>query len=198
MPVYFNRTSAFILLLLCSTYFTSLVKADAEENKPSLENSYFKFRVITRAPVQMTAFYEGRGFPEQALELIKTTCFITAIVRNKEKDVVWLELKNWRFFNDNGEITRLDRNFWHEQWQKLNVDQASRSTFDWTLMPETRNLQPHEPVGGNVIIPHQQGSFSIDAIFSTGENKRGNEIRAGFSNLTCPDDVNGNIDVDIN
>ena len=186
-----SGTWYYIILILLTTT-TSLPLLAEEDKSPFVENSYFKFRMIPRSPESMVAFYEARGFSKSALALIKKNCFITAIVRNKDKTIVWTELKNWRFFNKDEELNRLDRNYWNTQWQKLDIAQASRSTFDWTLMPEQRDLQLNEPVGGNVIIPQPGSNFDVEAIFVTGQNKRGPEIKVHFKNLHCPKDDNQN------
>ena len=176
------------LVFLAATYSSALLAE--EDDNPFVENSYFKFRMIPRSSESMIAFYEARGFSKAALALIKETCFITAIVRNKNKAIVWTDLKNWRFFNKDNEVMRLNRAYWNTQWQNLNIAQASRSTFEWTLMPEQRDLQFNEPVGGNVIIPKPDSSFDIEVIFVTGKNKRGPEIKVHFKNLRCPKDKN--------
>ena len=166
----------------------SLVSGDDKQKERVVETEALHFRLIQRTPAQMAAFYEGRGFPGAALEEIKKTCFVTAIIRNTSDSVIWLEPKRWRFLTDKGELKRLDRAYWRSKWQRLDIPQAKRSTFGWTLLPETRDLRPDEPVGGNIVLPPTDQPFSLEARFATGSDKRGKEIIVRFDKLRCPKD----------
>ncbi len=165
--------------------FPPLHAAETPEG-PSVENRWMKLRLIPRTPEQIAAFYEARGFPGRAVEVLAQSCFITAIIRNRSDDVVWLELDRWRFESPAGTIERLDRAYWKARWQQLNVPQASRSTFGWTLLPEVRDLRPAEPAGGNVTLPQTDSTFGLEARFYTGADKSGEEIVVRFENLQCP------------
>ena len=46
---------------------------------------------------QTAAFYEARGFPGEAIDIITTTCFVTVHVRNRSRKVIWLDTGRWRF-----------------------------------------------------------------------------------------------------
>jgi hypothetical protein len=156
-------------------------------DNPQIENKQLKFRLTPRTREQTAAFYEGRGFPKSAINQIADTCFFTVIIRNKSDKVLWLELKNWRFYSNNQPVVRLDRKYWEQQWQKINLPQSYRSTFGWTLLPDVRDLQPNEPVGGNIVLPRTREPFTIEALFKTGTNKRGNDIVLRFTNIQCAD-----------
>jgi len=192
--------SCITFIVLCLAFGSTLIyavetnaeKTDSEESRkgPFVENSLFSFRLIPRSPEQMAAFYEARGFPKSAIDLISKTCYFTAIIRNKSKRVIWLDLKYWRFYNDQDEITRIDRQYWNKHWDQIKLPQAYRSTFGWTLLPEIRNLQPNENVGGNIVLPSLGENFTLEAMFITGKNKRGGEIRAELKNISCQKDEN--------
>jgi len=177
------KNSTFILLWLILLPFATI--ADEETKDPFVENSLFSLRFIARTPNQMAAFYEAREFSKAATELIKKTCYFTAVVKNKSEEVIWLDLKYWRFFDSENEIIRIDRQYWNQQWEKINLPQAHRSTFNWTLLPKIRDLQPNEHAGGNIVLPKLDGDFTLQAIFITGKKKRGSEIRVQLKNLRC-------------
>ncbi len=42
---------------------------------------------------------------------------------------------------------------------RSDLPQANRSTFGWTQLPAVRDLQPDEPVGGNLVFPGTTGSI---------------------------------------
>lgn len=167
-----------------------LGSAWAEEEKSGYyyEDPLIKMQLIPRTPDQMAAFYEARGFTPEAIQLVRATCFITVGIGNVGKDVVWLDLKNWRFKSHNVPITRYDRNYWKSQWQQLNLPAAKQATFSWTLLPETRDLLPNEPVGGNIIFPVIDEPFSLEAHFRLGADKRGDDLAVIINNIKCAKD----------
>lgn len=154
----------------------------------TLENDWLQVRVMPRTPEQVAAFYEARGFPQAAIDALRGVCFLTVGVRNKSDTVIWLELKNWRVASGASTVKRLDRAYWHERWEQLDVPRASRSTFGWTLLPEERDLQPHEPVGGNLTLASTEQRFTVEALFVTGADKRGDPIVLRFNNMRCASD----------
>ena len=140
-----------------------------------------------RTPEQIAAFYEARGFPHTAIEALTQTCFVTVSFHNRGGDVVWLELSRWRFVDEQGrEVKRRDRAYWSALWEKLGVPKANRATFGWTQLPEVRDLQPSEPVGGNVALPPPSGRFRLEARFATGARKQGKGIVVILDDLSCP------------
>ncbi len=142
--------------------------------------------VSTRKPEQLSAFYSARGLPQSAITLITEHCFITVGLRNDRKDALWLELDNWRLIGNNGQVLpRVTRKLWEERWEKLGVPSAARATFGWTLLPEVRDLQPDEPVGGNLAITPPGQPFTLLADFYTGAKKSDPPISIKISNLTC-------------
>ncbi len=140
-----------------------------------------------RTPDQLYAFYSARGFPEDALQQITSRCFLTIGIRNERSDVVWLELDNWRFIDRQGrDLARIKRVEWHARWDRIHLMPAQRAAFNWTQLPERRDLQPAEPVGGNVSLVPPGSTFTLEATFLTGADKRGPALRLRIENLTCP------------
>jgi len=140
---------------------------------------------MPRTPDQMASFYEARGFPAPMITALKQECFFTVRIHNRRTDVAWLELANWSFSHDGKPIARLHRDAWQQRWQEMNMPMASRSTFRWTLLPETLDYLPDEEEGGNIILPRVDGNFHLHAIFKTGENKLGPQIRIDFPAFSC-------------
>jgi hypothetical protein len=155
---------------------------------PSVEDGGLSMFVRLHTPDQMAAFYEARGFPREAIERLRRTCFVMAHVENRGEKVIWLELKNWHFLTAQGEIRRLDRQYWDSVWDDIGLPQASRATFGWTQLPDERDLQPGEPVGGNLILPATDEPFTLRADFLTGKDKRAGMISVRFENLRCATD----------
>jgi len=151
------------------------------------EQQGLRFHVSVRTPNQIAAFYEGRGFPRDAIEAMLKACFVTVGLRNDRRDIVWLELDRWRFVTVDGtQVRRFDRNHWNTRWKKLALPLGNQATFDWTQLPETRDLHPDEPVGGNVTLAPPPGQFALEARFRTGADKQGKELVIQVSGLTCP------------
>ena len=161
--------------------------ADPPERR--FENDQLAIRVIPRTPQQMAGFYEARGFPPAMIELIRRQCFIAAIIHNKSRDVVWLELDRWRFSGPGGVITRRPRDAWQPLWEAIDAPLPSRSTFRWTLLPETLDFRPDEREGGHVVLPAIREPFRLEMNFATGEDKSGKPIQVRFDDLRCGQEV---------
>ena len=173
-------------LLLC----VSAMACGAETPEPgTYRGQGIVLHASARTPEQMAAFYSARGFPENAVKALAQTCFVTAGMRNERKETVWLELANWRFVDAAGnEVRRLKRSDWDALWDQLKLPDASRATFGWTQLPETRDMQPDEDVGGNVPVVPPQGEFSLIARFPTGASGKGKPIEIIVPGLSCPRD----------
>lgn len=173
---------------LCCLLLLALAQAprsaQAAADGQTVDGLYLKATV--RSPVQISAFYEARGFPAQATTLLARHCFITVIVRNRSDRVVWLEPGRWAIRGGEGNtVTPLSPGYWERQWDKIGLSAAKRSTFRWSQLPQSRDLQPHEPVGGNLSIPRIPGDFTLDTAFATGSGGSGPVIRARFPGLRC-------------
>lgn len=145
------------------------------------------FSIGMRHAEGVTAFYAARGFPQTMLSAIGQSCFVGVGIHNERRDTLWLELANWRFTDAAGrEVRRISRPEWDARWEKMNAPHASRTTFDWTQLPESRDLQPGEPVGGNVAVATPVGEFNLAARFRTGS---GEVIEITVPGLRCPDEA---------
>jgi hypothetical protein len=154
-------------------------------NRIEFENKALKMIVMPRTREQMKAFYEGRGFPEPAINAIAEACFMTVVVKNKTKDILWLELDNWAFNSETPGVKRLDRAYWKQRWEILKIPKANRSTFGWTLLPEQRDLRVDEGVGGNITMTFTTQPFAIDARFYLGGDKHGGPISVHLTKIQC-------------
>jgi hypothetical protein len=172
----------FLALLLC----TRASAIDEPYPGPFIENDQLLVVLIPHTAEQMAAFYEARGFPRDAINRIRQTCFVTVHVRNKSRSTLWLEQKNWRTTSNGKPLPRLGRDYWDGQWNEINLRLASRSTFGWTQLPLVRDLQPDEPVGGNIVFPGTTTSFNLEARFYVGQDKRGGMLVTRFENIQCP------------
>jgi len=172
-------------MVLTGLLLPGLVVA-AEWNPPhKYKTDDVRIGVNPRTPAQMAAFYEGRGFPDSAIEETTKYCFITIGIRNTGKQKIWLDLADWRFYNEQGEIDRKDKQRWKETWDTLKVPLSSQATFNWTTLPEKRDLHRDEPVGGNITLTPTYTPFTIEAKFATGENKEGKPLIIKIENIRC-------------
>jgi hypothetical protein len=158
----------------------------AEMHADALKAAGIEFHISARTPEQTRAFYSARGLPEDAVHAIAQVCLLTVGMRNNRSDVVWLELAEWRFIDDEGRpVQRIQRIEWDAVWEQMAVPNAGRATFGWTQLPESRDLQPGEPVGGNLAVVPPQGNFTLQASFKTGVSKNGPVIRFNVPKLNC-------------
>jgi len=174
------------LAMLCVSFQSMALSA--EKKTLEYEDDDLFFRVYRRSPEQISAFYEGRGFDQKAINEIKKYCSIAVVIKNKSSDVLWLELDKWRFESKGDEVLRITRSFWASLWQEINIPQSHRSTYGWTLMPEVRDLQRDEGVGGNMPLPMLTEPFTMIASFSTGQNKDGKIKTVTIKDIRCKTD----------
>jgi hypothetical protein len=120
----------------------------------------------------MTAFYEARGFPQAAIDLITDTCFVTVHIENNARQVTWLETANWELPANRQPLAIPDMDDWNRTWDRIDLPQANRSTFFWTQLPAVVDLLADEPVDGNIVPPGSVTHFDIVANFVTGQDKR--------------------------
>jgi hypothetical protein len=163
---------------------TKLVTA-AGDGSLIYEDDAIYMRLVIRTKDQLTAFYTGREFPQQAISEILKTCFITPIVRNKKLDTLWVEPDSWMFSLDDKPVERIKRDYWKQVWEKIGLSLAHQSTFGWTLMPETRGLLYDESVGGSIVIPMQTKPFTLKIRFNTGPEKNGRPRILTFQGVLC-------------
>jgi hypothetical protein len=178
----------FPLLLAGLLWVASAATRAALPTAPSVESEGLYMFVRLNTPDQVAAFYEARGFPRDAIRRLRQTCFVMAHIENRSDKVIWLELKNWHFMSGQRELRRLDRNYWYRLWDEVDLPPASRSTFGWTLLPQERDLQPGEPVGGNLTLAATDEPFTLRAHFLTGKDRRAGMISVRFENLRCARD----------
>lgn len=163
---------------LLGTASPTLWAADSVQTRDGVNVS-----ISARTPEQIEAFFSARGFPAAALKTLREACFFTVGIRNGSDDVVWLELDRFSIKDGSGKsVARITRPQWKKRLQALNVPPASQSTFGWTQLPERRDLQPDEPVGGNFAIPRQSQSVHLTTNFRR-EGKA--ELAFDFPDLRC-------------
>jgi hypothetical protein len=144
------------------------------------------FFISARTSEQTSAFYSARGLPLAAVQEISKACFLTVGLHNRRADTLWLDLSTWRLTDANGlAVARISRPEWTARWNALQVPLAAQSTFGWTQLPETRDMQPDESVGGNVPIVPPTGKFTLTAHFRTGEKGAGRPVVIKVPGLSC-------------
>ena len=144
------------------------------------------FSIEVRTAEQLNAFYSARGLPAAAVAEIIKTCFFTVGIRNTRTDTAWLDLSKWQLRDAKGRaLTRIARRQWETQLRTLDVPAAARSTFGWTQLPETRDLQPDEPVGGNIAFLPAAGPLTLEAVFPLGAASSARAVTLRVANLRC-------------
>lgn len=158
------------------------------KTKAQYNSELLRVKVSSTAPQSISAFYEARGFQKEMINILKQQCFVTIFIKNKSDNFIWLDLSKWKISNSDGEITRLDRHYWKQKWQQMNIPLAQQSTFRWTLLPEQLDFHPNEHEGGNIILPRTGKAFTISASFPTQADKQGQTITINFTNIECATD----------
>jgi len=162
--------------------------ATAATTSWKVDNPAFSLRLSARTPQQVAAFYEARGFPSKAVQQLNSLCFLTVSFHNKSQNIIWLELKNWKFISDAKPLQRHHRDKLRARWQKLALSAGLQSTFRWTLLPEQLDFLPDEHEGGNIVLPRSNRPFSLIASFQSQRDRRGKVHMIKLDNLRCAED----------
>jgi hypothetical protein len=174
-----------VIVYLACLMFSLPTLAKEKKDKNRYEDKDIVFRVVPRQPDNIVAFYQGRKFPQRAVEEIRKSCYITFLMRNKSNTIMWLDLENWRFSSEDKNFSRLRRPYWTAKWQALDIPQSFQSTFGWSLLPEQRDLHPDEPVGGSVTFTFTDKPIVVEARFKRGKNKDQGEKVIRFDQVRC-------------
>lgn len=172
-----------LIVLLLALPVPSLAAEKKDKNR--YEDDDIVFRVVPRQNDNIAAFYEGRGFSKEAIAEINKTCYITFLMRNRSRNVIWLDLDSWRVTSEDKTFKRLTRSYWKQKWQEMGVSLAHQATFGWSLLPDVRNLYPDEPVGGSVTYSFTDAPITVEAHFKLGEDKDKGEKVLRFENVRC-------------
>lgn len=149
------------------------------------ENQALKIRLMPRTPEQIAAFYEGRGFPDRMIDVLREACFLTTTISNKSDRVIWHDLDEWRFTTPEGPVARYTRDQWKARWAKMDIPMSSQSTFRWTLLPDRLDFRPGESEGGNIVLPRTGHPVAIEARFTPGAEGEGAPFTLRFEDVRC-------------
>lgn len=177
------RTVVFAVLLAASGTDGS---AAPDDGRLTVRQHGLMMALTARTSDQLAAFYSARGFPPEAVERISRTCFITISLRNDSSKVLWLEPGTWRMVDPQGRaVSRIARPEWDRLWNEIRLPPSYRATFGWTLLPESRDLQPGEAVGGNITLVSGAGEFTLTAYFATSQDRHGEILSVPVPPLRC-------------
>ena len=154
----------------------------------TLVNERLTIEFKPRSPDQMASFYEARGFPKAMRDILRKQCYITVGIHNTSQQKIWLNLEDWKFSVNGKIIKRQHRDQWKQRWQDMGMSLRHQSTFRWTLIPETLDYLPGEDEGGNLVLPFNKEKITLDAVFATGEDKKGKPIHIHYDQLYCAED----------
>jgi hypothetical protein len=168
---------ALVLLLL-----TSLATA---AERQQVQTRDYRLSVSPRTPEQIGAFYEARGFPKDAIRILKQQCYLTVYFHNTSSATIWVDLADWRFSTAEGELQRLDRAYWKKRWQQQGLPQRFQSTFRWTLIPEALDYRPDEREGGNLILPYTAAPIRLQARIRIVDGNRERMESLTLENIQC-------------
>lgn len=177
-----TKTLSASLVCACLSFHSAATLA---KSNSSIDSPELRVKLTSRSPQQMIAFYEARGFSKPMLDTIRQYCFITAYIRNKNNDIIWLDMNNWQFISDHKPLIRIDRYQLKKIWQRMDIPLAHQSTFRWTLIPEQLDFRPNEGEGGNIVLPWTNKPISVTATFNTLNDKSGKPIKIQLDNIQC-------------
>lgn len=172
----------------CTIFFIVItLSAHAADTKavPTYEDELIRLRLMPRTAEQMAGFFEARGFPAGMIDELSQYCFFTAVIKNKSKNLLWLDMSEWHFVAGEQDVRRIPRSHWPPKWVAMRIPLAAQSTFRWTLLPEKLDFQPDEGEGGNVILERTNTHFSLTARFGLGQASQEGVHTVRINDLEC-------------
>ena len=154
-----------------------------------VQKNGLRLELTPRSPDQMASFYEARGFPPDMIAVIRKQCYITVGIQNDTQEKRWLDLSKWRFTAGGSVLPFKNRDAWAREWRRFGAPKSKRATFHWTLLPPVLDYLPGEHEGGNVLLPFTRQPISLDAVFDTGDDRRGPPLHIHVEGIYCAEDA---------
>ena len=147
-------------------------------------------RLVQRLPDQTRAFFMARGFSADQAELIAQSCVFQTVFKNISNESrpspIRYTLRDWTVRRDGVTGTLKTREDWAAQWEALNVSQAARIAFEWSLFPTHQTYQPGDYNWGMSIFQLPPGtSFQLDLSWTQYGETRGARIQ----DIRCAADI---------
>lgn len=149
----------------------------------------FYLRLTQRLPDQTRGFFEARGFDQQTLELIATSCVFQSMIKNSSNNQdkrLTANLADWKIHSGNDTHRLLLREHWQQVWNERNTPQASRIAFNWSFLPSTVSYDANDYNWGMTSYGLRPGSH-FDLVFSWKVNGKLHHGR--INDIACPDDI---------
>jgi hypothetical protein len=134
-------------------------------------------------PDQLRAFYDGRGFPQEAAEEFALSCVFMVVVRNgNEEGAIEFETGYWRIISNGQENQLRSINSWMDRWRAIGLETPQLVAFRWAQFPASQEYLPGD---------WNQGMLSVG--LGAGErfdmmlqwNYQGKSYKGRLHDVTC-------------
>lgn len=155
-----------------------------------LQTDAMKLRLVQRLPDQTRAYFSGRGFNKDDVDLISSRCFFQSIYANTDKgesvNVIDYNLRDWKIIYNGKKLPVMIRETWRDIWQARNTEQAQKIAMEWSLLPTRQTLKAADYNWGMTAYPLPHGvTFKLDIVWKIN----GKIKKASINNMKCADDV---------
>jgi len=179
-------------LYLSPTHAGLITGTDETAKLPFWEwrNEYMTLRLVQRLPDQTRAYFAGRGFKPNEVNIIAGHCIFQTVFTNissgDKKRVVEHEIRNWKYHYKGEVISMKPREDWKPFWQEKKVAQAQIVAFEWSLLPSRQIFEAGDYNWGMTVfdVPHG-ASFDLDISWKVD----GEQQSARIKNVTCAKDI---------
>ena len=155
------------------------------KNRIKVISDNFELYFILRSPDQIAGFYLARGFPDKMVNKLRQYCFMTVGMKNKSKNIIWLDIRQWSFRDKRGTLKRVTRKEWFALWKEMNIPLRFQSTFRWTLIPTVLDYRPDEREGGNITLQRRNLPVTVTAVLQPNKHKSANPVTVVIPDIKC-------------
>ncbi len=155
--------SFFILTILFASPLVLASSVESTDKETGMarwdwQDGGVSIRLIQRIPDQTRAFFIGRGFNRQQVDMIANTCVFQTIFRNNSNAQVELNLEDWSARAGTQEHPLKLERLWQAEWEKLGVAKGPRIAFRYALFPNIQAFAPGDWNMGMTTWPVSPGS----------------------------------------
>ena len=167
---------------------------DEQANLPfwEVQQDGMSLRLVQRLPIQSRAFFLGRGFNKQQVEIIANSCIFQTVFKNisnasKTPSPLTYNLNNWQVIYK-GKVRKMKvREQWDEQWIKDKVKKQQRLAFEWALYPTSQVYKPGDYNWGMSAFNLKPGEkFDLKLVWRQHNKQHSTLIK----NIECAPDIN--------
>lgn len=147
-------------------------------------------RFVQRLPDQSRAYFAGRGFEADDVEIIAGHCIFQTVFKNVASSTsphtLKYDLGKWVIEFNGQRYALKPREVWKGIWKERTTKPAQMIAFEWSLLPTQQRYLPADYNWGMTVFPLPHGAvFDLHIAWQVD----GKPEQATIKNMQCAKDV---------